>query len=85
MKFLNLGSGSPTSRLGLSSIKNTYTGREVKASGGVVNDTGVCSGCSFTSMAEKYLHYLGVGQGGEVTQVAVITRNLPEDSPHDLP
>lgn len=57
----------------------------MKASGGVVQDAGVCSGCSFTPMAEKYLHYLGVGQCGEVTQVALITRNLPEDSPHDLP
>lgn len=59
-----------------------HIGFEVEASGG---DAEVCLGRSFTFMAEKYLHYLGVSQGGEVTQVVLVTCNLPQDSPHYLP
>lgn len=46
---------------------------------------GVCSSSGFTPLAEKYLHHLGVSQGGEVAQVLLIAGDLPEDSPHDLP
>lgn len=43
------------------------------------------SGCTFTSLAEKLLHDLWVGQGGKVTQVLLVAGHLSENSPHDLP